>query len=180
MGFATMFPLMAFLFGGMGFTASLPYSDEHQGGWIFYTAPIARPERFLKAIKKAVFLVLFIPLFVLNVILFAIFWPLTHALAMSLYGLMIGLAAFQGMIFRFQSFPFSRKPEKGTQSQRMAMAFVMMIFYGIFIYLPSLFGSHPALLPGFVGLLFVTALVLGALNNRAYARAVRRLEFEAE
>lgn len=180
MGFATVFPLMAFLFGSMGFTASLPYSDEYEGGWIFYTAPIAHPERFLKAIKKALFIVLFVPLFLLNVFLFGLFWPVTHALAMSLYGLAIGLATFQATLFWFQVFPFSRKPEKGTQSRRMAIVFVMTIAYGIFMILPSFFSSYPAMLLGIVALLFGAVLILGRLNNRAYARSIRQLEFGVE
>jgi hypothetical protein len=180
MGFATVFPLMAFLFAAMGFTASLPYSDEYQGGWIFHAAPIVRPERFLKAVKKAVFFVLFIPLFLLNVVLFGFLWPVTHAIAISLYGLAIGLATFQAMLFWFQVFPFTRKPEKGTQSQRMAIMFVMMIAYGIFMMLPNLFSSHPSLLPIVVILLLAAALVLGLLNNRAYARAIRQLDFGSD
>ncbi len=177
MGFAAIFPLMAFLFGSMGFAASLPYSDEYEGGWIFFTAPIARPERFLKAIKKAVFLVLFLPLFLLNFGFLCLFWPVTHALAMSLYGLAIGLATFQGMLFWFKGFPFSRKPEKGTQSKRMAMVFVMMIAYMVFLMLPGLFSSYPRLLPVILAVLLATALILGRLTNAAYARAMRQLEF---
>ena len=180
MGVATLFPLMAFLFAAMGFTAALPYSNEYEGAWIFYTAPIAQPQRFLKAVKKAIFLVLFVPLFVLNVILYGIFWPLTHAIAMSVYGLAIGLATFQGMLFWFKSYPFSRKPEKGSQTRRLALVFVMMIAYGVFMALPSLFGSLPGVFPAVVALLFGAALLLGHLNNRAYARAVRQLEFGAD
>ncbi len=180
MGFAAIFPLMAFLFGSMGFAASLPYSDEHEGGWIFFTAPIAQPARFLKAIKKAVFLVFFLPLFLLNFGFLCLFWPVTHALAMSLYGLAIGLAAFQGMLFWFKEFPFSRMPEKGTQSKRMATVFVMMIAYAIFLMLPGLFSSYPRLLPGILALLLATTVFLGRLNNTAYARAIRQLELGAQ
>jgi hypothetical protein len=180
MGFASIFPLMAFLFAGVGFTSALPYSDEYQGAWIFQIAPITRPERFLRAIKKVLFLVLFLPLFLLNVILFGCFWPLTHAVGMSLYGLAIGLATFEAMLFRFKVFPFSQKPAKGTQSRRLATVFVMMIAYGIFMALPSLFAAAPGLLAGVVLLLFGTAAVLGGLTNRAYARAIRKWGFEAE
>lgn len=180
MGVATIFPLMAFLFAAMGFTASLPYSNEYEGGWIFYTAPIAHPECFLKAIKKALFLVLFVPLFILNVVLYALFWPLAHAVAMSLYGLAIGIATFQATLFWFKSFPFSRKPEKGAQSRRMAIVFVMMIAYGVFMALPGLFASLPGLFPAIVAILFGVGLLLGHWNNRAYANAVRQLEFGEE
>ncbi len=180
MSFATVFPLMAFVFGAMGFTASLPYSDEYQGGWIFHTAPIARPERALKAIKKALFLVMFVPLFLLNVGLFGIFWPVTHALAISLYGLALGLAAFQATLFWSKVYPFTRKPEKGMQSQRLAIVFVTMIAYAIFMALPALFSSSPAFFPVVVILLLAAAPVLGLLNNRAYARAIRQSEFEPE
>jgi len=180
MGFATAFPLMAFLFGAMGFTALLPYSDEYQGGWIFYAAPILRPERFLKAIKKAVALALFVPLFVLNVILFSFLWPVLHAVAISLYGLGIGLVAFQATLFWFRGFPLTRKQEKGTQSRRLALAFMMMVAYGIFMALPTLFTSNPGLLPPILILLFAASFALGFLNNRAYALAVRQLEFEAD
>ena len=180
MGVARIFPLMAFLFAAMGFTASLPYSNEYEGGWIFHTAPIAHPECFLKAIKKALFLVLFAPLFVLNVILYSFFWPLAHAVAMSLYGLAIGIATFQVTLFWFKSFPFSRKPEKGAQSRRMAIVFVMMIAYGVFMALPNLFATLPGLFPAIVAVLFGAGFLLGYWNNRAYARAVRQLEFGAE
>ncbi len=173
LGTATMFPLMVFLFSAIGVAAALPYSDEHAGGWIFHAAPLERPERFLKAVKKAVFVVLFIPLFLLDVALFSVFWPVLHAVAVSLYGLALGLAAFQAMLFWFRSFPFTRKPEKGAQSRGIAVAFVVMAGYGLFFGLMSLFRSWPALLPAGVTLLLATAATLGFLNNRAYARAIR-------
>lgn len=179
-GMGTMFPLMAFLFAAMGFAAVLPYSDEYQGSWIFHTAPIAEPGQFLKAIKKAVFLVLFVPLLLLNIVLFSFFWPLSHALVMSLYGLAIGLVAFQAALFGLRAIPFSLKPEKGAQSQRFAMVFVMMIGYGLFMALLALFRSHPAFFPAAAALLMGLALGLGWLNNRVYARVVRRLVFAAE
>ena len=179
-GYDTMLPVMTFLFAGMGLAASLPYSDEYQGGWIFHVAPIARPGRFLKAVKKAVALVLFAPLSALNVALFSFFWPLAHAVAITLYGLAIGLVTLQVMLFWFRDYPFSRKIEKGTQSRRFATVFVMMMFLGVFMVLPSLFGANTLLVSVVIALLFAAVFVLGYLNNRAYARTVRQLEFEPE
>ncbi len=179
-GVAAIFPLMAFLFAAMGFTASLPYSDEYQGAWIFHIAPIRRPERFLRAIKKALLLVLFLPLFLLNIILFSCFWPIAHAAAMSLYGLAIGLATFEATLFWFQVFPFSRKPSKGAQSRRLGMFLVVMVAYSIFMALPGLLASQPSWLALVLLLLFAVTGLLGRLNCRAYARAIRQLEFEAE
>jgi ABC-2 type transport system permease protein len=180
LSFGAMLPLMTFLFAAAGFTAALPYSDEYLGGWIFHVAPIARPERFLKAIKKALFFALFVPLFLLNGVLFSLFWPLTHALALSFYGLTIGLVMFQAALFRFRAFPFSRKPEKGAQSERLGLAFLMVFANTLFVAFTLVFGSHPEVLPITAAVLLGLSLLLGRLNNRAYARAIRQLEFAAE
>jgi ABC-2 type transport system permease protein len=174
--FALILPLMVFLFAGMGFTAVLPYSDEHEGGWIFFAAPIRRADRLLKAIKKAALLVLFIPLFVLLTVLFSFLWPVTHALGISLYGLTLGLVVFQVVLFWFRDFPFSRKMEKGAQSRRMGIVIAAMFAYGICMGLLNALAAVPMLLPVAVVVLGLAALALGALNNRAYARAVSQLE----
>jgi hypothetical protein len=180
MGMGTMLPLMTFLFAAMGFTAALPYSDEYQGGWIFHVAPIARPERFLKAIKKALFLVLFVPLLVLTTVLFSFYWPVAHAFAMSCYGLAVGWVATQAALFTFRAFPFSKKLEKGAQSERIVITFLMLLVYGVFTALTFFFNSHPAALLIIAALLLALSLVLGRLNNWAYARAMRQVEFAAE
>ena len=116
----------------------------------------------------------------MNVALFSFFWPLAHAVAITLYGLAIGLVTLQVMLFWFRDYPFSRKIEKGTQSRRFATVFVMMMFLGVFMVLPSLFGANTLLLPVVIALLFAAVFVLGYLNNRAYARTVRQLEFEPD
>jgi hypothetical protein len=175
-GHAMLIPLMGFMFGAMGLTAALPYSDEYQGGWIFHAAPILRPEKFLTAIKKAVFLLLLLPLFILNLALFSLLWPPWHALEISLYGLAMGLVMVQIALLSFREFPLARKPEKAAQSSRLALAMILTVPIGIFMALPGLFASHPASLPIIVTLLLAATLALGAFNNRAYAGAIRRLE----
>ena len=58
-GMAVSFSAMAFVFGAMGLAAALPYSDEYAGAWLFQTAPIAKAEMILKAVKKAMLLFMF-------------------------------------------------------------------------------------------------------------------------
>jgi ABC-2 type transport system permease protein len=180
MGYGTLLPVMTFMLAAMGWTAAMPYCDEYQGAWIFHVAPLARPERFMKAAKKAVIILLFIPLFVLNATLFSFFWPMDHALIVSAYGMALGLVALQVMLFGFRDFPLSRKVEKGAQSRRFVMVFVMMAFFMFFTALASQLGASRWLAAAVGVALLGTGLVLGYFNNRAYARAIRQLEYTSE
>ena len=167
---AAIFPVMAFLFAGMAVTMALPYSDEYQGGWIFPVAPIRNRARILSALKKVVLLLLFGPLFVINWLLFAYFWPWHHALSQSVYALVIGFFAFQILLFMAGDFPFSRKVEKGAASKRFM--FVMLV-YGIVSFtvaLPYLVATRPMWFFLLVAVVLGIALLLGHFNNRNYIR----------
>ncbi|HTE89257.1 MAG TPA: hypothetical protein VK639_09905 [Terriglobales bacterium] len=165
----TIIPVMSFLMAGSAIAGLLPFSDEYQGGWIFHVAPVAQRERILKAVKKAVVLVLFVPLFLLNVVVFSFFWPVSHALGLGFCGFAFGLLGLQVMLFRFQDFPFSRKLEKGKQTMRLALVFMMFGMFGLMSLLASLFASGWVWFLSVLGVLLVLSIVLGHVNNRLYA-----------
>jgi len=167
---AAMFPVIAFVFAGMGVTVALPYSDEYQGGWIFPVAPIGNRAKILTALKKVVVLLLFVPLFVINWILFAYFWPWRDALSQSVYALVIGLFALQLLLFMVGDFPFSRKLEKGAASKRFMFAFVIYGIVGVAVALPYLVATRPIWFIALVVALLGIALLLGHFNNRRYVR----------
>ena len=167
---AAMFPVIAFVFASMGVTTALPYSDEYQGGWIFPLAPIGNRAKILTALKKVVVLLLFVPLFVINWILFAYFWPWRDALSQSVYALVIGLFAFQLLLFMVGDFPFSRKLEKGAASKRFMFVFVIYGIVGVAVALPYLVASRPIWFFALVAALLGIAWLLGHFNNRRYVR----------
>jgi hypothetical protein len=167
---AAMFPVIAFLFAGMGVTMALPYSDEYQGGWIFPVAPIGNRAKILTALKKVVVLLLFVPLFLINWILFAYFWPWRDALSQSVYALVIGLFAFQLLLFMVGDFPFSRKLEKGAASKRFMFVFVIYGIVSVAVALPYLVATRPIWFIALVAVLLGMALLLGHFNNRRYVR----------
>jgi ABC-2 type transport system permease protein len=167
---AAMFPVIAFVFAGMGVTTALPYSDEYQGGWIFPLVPIGNRAKILTALKKVVVLLLFVPLFVINWILFACFWPWRDAFSQSVYALVIGLFAFQLLLFMVGDFPFSRKLEKGAASKRFMFVFVIYGIVGVAVALPYLVASRPIWFFALVVALLGIAWLLGHFNNRRYVR----------
>jgi hypothetical protein len=167
---AAMFPVIAFVFAGMGVTLALPYSDEYQGGWLFSVAPIANRARILTALKKVVVLLLFVPLFAINWIVFAYFWPWRHALGQSVYAFVIGLVALQLLLFMVVDFPFSRKLEKGATSKRVMFAFVIYGIVGFAVALPYLVATRPIWFFSLVAVLLGVSLLLGHFNNRRYIR----------
>jgi len=168
-GFATMFPIMSFFLAGTTMATLLPFSDEYQGGWIFHVAPVARRGRILKAVKKAVVLVLFVPLFLLVVAAFSVFWPVSHALAFGLCGFVLGLLAFQVMLFRFRDFPFTRKFEKGKQTIQLTVFLIIFGMFSVMSVLLHLFASGWVWVLSVLGVLLALSMVLGHFNNRAYA-----------
>jgi hypothetical protein len=168
-GIATIIPVMSFLLAGSSMAALLPFSDEHLGAWTFHVAPVAQRRRILKAVKKAVVLVLFVPLFLLNVAAFSFFWPATHALAHGLCGLALGLLGFQVILFWFRDLPFSRKLEKGRQTRQLTVFFMTFGMFGSMFLLPYLFSSGWACLLSVLGVLLALGIVLGHFNNQTYA-----------
>ena len=167
---AAMFPVIAFVFAGMGVTTALPYSDEYQGGWIFSVAPIGNRAKILTALKKVVVLLLFVPLFVINWIVFAYFWPWQHSLGQSVYALVIGLFAFQLLLFMVSDLPFSRKLEKGAASKRVVFVFVIYGVISFAVALPYLVATRPIWFFALIAALLGISLLLGHFNNRRYIR----------
>ena len=168
-GFATMFPIMSFFLAGTTTATLLPFCDEYQGGWIFHVAPVAQRERILKAVKKAIVLVLFVPLFLLVVAAFSVFWPVSHALAFGLCGFVLGLLAFQVMLFRFRDFPFTRKFEKGKQTIQVTVFLIIFGMFSVMSVLLHLFASGWVWVLSVLGVPLALSMVLGHFNNRAYA-----------
>ncbi len=172
-GSAVTIPIMAFLFTTVGITTQLPFSDEFAGSWIFSVAPVQQRKHILKAIKKAVVLVFFLPLFLLNAALFGFFWPISHAIAHSVYALSVGLLALQILLFFFRDFPFSRKLEKGVKGRGLVAAFMSIFLIVGFTLVPHLFRFGFRWYIAAVAVLAATGLFLGHLNNRAYAARLR-------
>jgi ABC-2 type transport system permease protein len=169
-GFATMIPVMGFVFAAMGVAVAVPFSDEYEGSWIFPVAPIRNRAKILKAIKKAVFLLLFVPLFLLNFVLFAYFWPWQHALQQSLYALVIGALALQLFLFSFCDFPFSRKLTKGAASKQFILMLIIFSLLGFALALPYVVATRPLLFLLMIAMLLGASLLLGRFNNRRYAK----------
>jgi hypothetical protein len=171
---------MAGYFAGLGFVMLgsslirlLPYSDEYAGAWVFQMAPVSNPAAILKAIKKAALLYLYLPMFVFAVILFSFLWPIVHAFEFGIYGLLSGLVAFQILLFYFDGFPFSRKPEKGTQSSQFAGMMLMLGLIGVMIVLPLLLSwsqfAAQAALWVICAAMAVGSVILSGRNNRRFA-----------
>jgi ABC-2 type transport system permease protein len=168
--FSTLVPAMGFVFGAMGVATALPFSDEYQGSWIFPAAPIRNRARILKAIKKVIFLFLFVPLFVLNLAFFAWLWPWQHALQHSLYALVIGLLALQLLLFLLRDFPFSRKLEKGAAGRQFVFTLIIFSLVGFAPVLSGFLARRSGLFLSVVAALFGLSLLLGRINNWRYAR----------
>ena len=176
-GFATMMPVMGFVFVAVGVATALPFSDEYQGSWIFPVAPIRNRARILKAIKKAVFLFFFVPLWVLNLALFAWLWPWRHALQHSFYALALGMLGLQVLLFLVRDFPFSRKLEKGATSKQFVLMLIMFSLIGFAVVLPYFMARRPVVFGSVVAAMFGLSLLLGRINNWRYAKNTSLAEF---
>jgi hypothetical protein len=178
--FAAFAPVLAFLFAAVGLYSVLPYSDEYRGHWIFQLAPLGKRERVLKAVKKAIVSVVFAPLLALNVIIFSFFWPVSHAFWHSLYGVLVGYLFLQVLLFKFSDVPFSRKLEKGTQTERVVIGLMFLpIIGGVVFLLRWVAGNWTAYLLT-LGILAGVSLILSWLNNLWYARRGRTVEGAVE
>ena len=169
-GIFVSFTAMAFVFGAVGVVNVLPYSDEYAGGWLFHVTPIRRVETILKAIKKATFLFLFFPLLLLEGILFSFFWPPLHAFELGLCGLLIGSLLFQIALFQFRGFPFTRKPEKGTQSRQFVIVIMLSSVFGVMVLLPFLLSKSQLMVGAACAVMLFANVILSARNNRSFAR----------
>lgn len=169
-GFAVGFTTLAFVFGAVAVVNLLPYSDEYAGGWLFQTAPLRNAESILKAIKKATYLFLFVPLLLLETTLFCFFWPPLHAFELGIYGFLLGSIAFQIALFQFQGFPFVNKPEKGTQSRQFTMVMMLISMFGVLFLLPLLLTPSQWMVGITCAFLVVLNSVLGVRNTRSFVR----------
>ena len=168
-GMAVTFVSMAFVLGAAGLANLLPYSDEYAGGWLFQVAPVVNTAAILKAVRKAILLFLFLPLLVLEGVLFSFFWPPLHAFELGLYGMLIGSIIFQVALFQFRGFPFSRKPEKGAQSRQFTIVLMMFSMFGVLFLIPMLLSRSQSVVAVTFAIMVVLNLILSAWCNRSYA-----------
>jgi ABC-2 type transport system permease protein len=168
-GMVVSFSAMAFMFGALALATILPYSDEYAGAWLFQTAPLAKARMILKAVKKATFLFFFTPLLLLTILVFSFLWPVLHAVEFGLCGLLIGLTVFQIFLLKFHDFPFSKKPEKGTQSGRFVLVMIVSVF-GLMFLMPLLFQGSQFVVIAVCAALFAFNLILGCWSNRRFAK----------
>jgi hypothetical protein len=168
-GMASSFVGMGFVVLASALATVLPYSDEYAGAWLFQVAPVANPATILKSLKKAALLFMFLPLLLLDLILFSFFWPFTHVLEIGVYGLLMGIIGFEFLLFKFRGFPFSRKLEKGTQSRQFT---TMMVIFGLMaaiFTMPFLFGRSQITVWATCVALAILCLILDGASNRRFA-----------
>jgi hypothetical protein len=173
-GRAAMLSITSFLFGIGGLAVLLPYSNEYEAGWLFQIAPVARPKAVLSALKKAVAAVLLMPIFLLNLLFFSLFWPFADALKISVFGLLLGFVMLQVVLLTFRGFPFSRKIEKVTISRFLLIFFFMMALPFVLIYLPSPFAGNPVRFLTILVVLLIASVLLGRGNSYLYVRSGMR------
>lgn len=169
-GIVVSFSAMAFVFGAVGLANLLPYSDEYSGGWIFHVAPVRKPEAILAAVKKGAVLFLFLPLLILDVALFSFLWPPLHAFELGLYGFLIGLIVFQIVLFQFHGFPFTRKPEKGSQSRQFTVVMMLLSVVAVMVLLPLLLSRSQTIVEITCAVLIVINVILNRWNSRVFAK----------
>jgi hypothetical protein len=172
-GMVASMTAMAFVFGAAALAGAIPYSDEYAGAWLFQTAPMARPEVILKAIKKAALLFLFAPMFLLTFGISCFLWPVLRAVQIGTGGLLIGITFFQIALLTFRGFPFAKKPEKGVQSGHLVLMMIVAMA-GMFILLPILLLGSPTVLAVGGAALLIGNLALASWTNRRFARIAGR------
>lgn len=168
-GMAVTFAAMAFVFGAVALVNLLPYSDEYAGGWIFQVAPVSRAETVVRAIRKAAILFLFLPLMMLDVVVFSFFWPILHAFEIGIYGFLLAMIVFQITLFRFRGFPFTKKLEKASQSRQFTMVMVLVSVFGVLVVLPLLVSPSQFVVLVTCAILAAVSLLLGILTDRHFA-----------
>jgi ABC-2 type transport system permease protein len=169
------FATMTFIMGAMVLATVLPYSDEYAGAWLFHVAPLASPRAILKAVKKVAMLFLFAPLFLCTTCVFSFFWPVYNAVEFALCGMLIGTLALQIALLRFHDFPFSMKPEKGTQT-RQYMLMMLGFVFAAWMLMPLLFLCSQIVVLGACAALLAGNLLLGSYVNRRFT--IRRSDAE--
>lgn len=169
---STITPVVAFLFAALGISSLLPYSDEFQGSWVFSLAPVIRKDRILGGIKKAILTVIFLPVYLISVVVFSFFWPVHHALLYNLYALLGGSLFLEVLLFRLKDLPFTRKIEKGTQNQRLLLVLFFFPVAGLIILLQRKALQSPVSFIVTLAGMVLIGLILGRMNGARYARVL--------
>lgn len=171
LGPATILSMMIFLYPLSGIAAVLPYSNEAEGAWCFLAAPLARPAAVLKAVRVSLWLVLLIPLVVVNLCIFATLWPVVHALGQTLYGLALGVVVLEIWLLTFRGHPFSRKFERSSRTRQLLGLAPLLVLLLSQLALPNPFALSAFGFSLALGILFAASFVLGIVNTRLYAQS---------
>ena len=130
------------LIAGVRVLADRPAALEAR--WIFRLTETARPERYVRGLKKAIVLRLLLPLFLAVFGFHALFWGAGPAMAHALFGFLVAALVLEAAFYRYQKVPFACP------------------------WVPGRFKPHYLFLPMSLGLLFGLA-VLAAIEKAVLA-----------
>lgn len=123
------------LFMSYSLATSITYSTDWQARWIFFVAPMAAPERFMRGIKCMMMIRFYVPLFCLLVAVLWFYLPPHHAWMHGLTLFQTSLVVFSFFSGRLSVYPFSQKRVRGDRAR----------VWGVLIILASLGGGMMAL-----------------------------------
>jgi ABC-2 type transport system permease protein len=109
----------------------IPYSDDFKASWIYFSAPLAKPGEILTATVKAIFVRLFIPIYLglSMLVLFIWRWQVIDDIVVGFLNNLIMLLIV--VLIGTRQLPFSIAPTARNQAGNFIRSMMMMALIGV-------------------------------------------------
>jgi ABC-2 type transport system permease protein len=91
------------------------YSQDWEAAWIFQSAPIASPKRFIQGVQRGLITGAIIPFYLILLMILCFRFNPVHALQHTLFLYCLGMVFLAILNLRENEFPFSKKRERGER-----------------------------------------------------------------
>ncbi|NOY79238.1 MAG: hypothetical protein GXO76_15405 [Calditrichaeota bacterium] len=176
-GFETIFPLIFLVYVVFFFYEIISTSENWQGAWIFWVAPIEKPSALFWGGAKLFLIRYIIPFFTFVFLILMTQIPPWHAFLVTLLNGIIALVYFMFLALFNTKYPLSQPFERGQSNMRFLMT---VLFIPVFVvgggveYLAFRFSQYflPLLL-----VLLVILVILWKWADYLMDQRLRKLEF---
>ncbi len=129
-GFETIFPLIFLVYVVFFFYEIISTSENWQGSWIFWAAPIEKPSALFWGGAKLFLIRYIFPFFLLVFFILMIKMPPWHAFLVTVLNLLISLDYFMFLALFNTKYPLSRPFERGQSNMRFLLT---ILFIPVFV-----------------------------------------------
>ena len=130
-GFETIFPLIFLVYVVFFFYEIISTSENWQGSWIYWTAPIEKPSAIFWGGAKLFLFKYIVPFFSLVFLILVTQMPPWHAFLVTLLNVIISLDYFMFLALFNTKYPLSRPFERGQSNMRFLMTVLFIPVFAI-------------------------------------------------